>query len=93
MWSKNKPLRTAAAKRHIEAVKMLPCCVCEATGPSDAHHIDQSSDFLTIPLCRDCHEGSFNGIHGQKRIWKTLKKTEQSCLGETIARLLYGVLP
>lgn len=43
--------------------------------------------YLCIPLCKDCHQGSFNGIHGQKRIWSALKKTEMSCLNDTIGRL------
>ena len=42
---------------------------------------------ICIPLCRDCHQGSFNGLHGQARIWKALKKTEMSVLNETIRRM------
>jgi hypothetical protein len=79
---------TAKEKKHLEQVKSLPCSVCDANGPSQAHHIEQHKQYLCIPLCQDCHTGSFNGIHGQKRIWDVLKKTEMSCLNDTIQKLL-----
>lgn len=75
-------------RRYLAAVKELPCGVCGTAGPSDAHHIVQHQQYLCIPLCKDCHQGSFNGIHGQKRIWNVLKKTELSVLNETIERLI-----
>lgn len=81
---------------HMRAVKDLPCSVCGEAGPSDAHHIlegripgRKSPNFLVIPLCKDCHQGNFNGIHGQKRVWDVLKKNELVCLAETI-EILYG---
>lgn len=81
-------------RRHIERVKSLPCAVCGDEGPSDAHHIlegrtpgRKSPDELCIPLCRDCHTGSFNGIHGQRRMWDVMKKTELGCLADTIRML------
>ena len=84
-------------RRHMGRVKELPCSVCGAPGPSDAHHIlegrtpgRKSPDELCIPLCKDCHQGSHNGIHGQRRIWEVLKKTELQCLADTIRRLIYG---
>jgi hypothetical protein len=79
---------TAKERKHLEQVKNLPCSVCDANGPSQAHHIEQHKQYLCIPLCPDCHTGSFNGIHGQKRIWDVLKKTEMSCLNDTIQKLL-----
>jgi len=74
--------------RYLVRLKALPCGVCGAPGPSDAHHIEQGFHYLCIPLCKDCHQGSFNGLHGQKRIWKILKATELSVLNETIDRLI-----
>jgi hypothetical protein len=79
---------TAKERKHLEQVKSLPCSVCGGGGPSQAHHIEQHKQYLCIPLCQDCHTGSFNGIHGQKRIWDVLKKTEMSCLNNTIQKLL-----
>jgi hypothetical protein len=37
-------------------------------------------------LCKDCHQGSFNGIHGQRRMWQIKKATELSVLNETIRK-------
>lgn len=86
---------TAAERRHIERVKALPCAVCNAAGPSDFHHILQgrtpgkrSPTFTGIPLCKDCHQGSLNGIHGQRRMWSVMKADELTCLSNTIERLM-----
>lgn len=79
---------TTGERRHLANVKALPCGVCGAAGPSDAHHIEQHQQYLCIPLCKDCHQGPHNGVHGQKRIWNVYKKTEMSVLNETIKKLL-----
>ncbi len=78
---------TARERRYLSVVKEMPCGVCGASGPSDAHHIEQGKQFLCIPLCKDCHQGAHNGIHGQRRIWNVLKKTELSVLNDTIDKL------
>jgi hypothetical protein len=78
---------TAPQRRHLAAVKSLPCGVCGAAEPSDAHHIEQGLQYTCIPLCKDCHQGSHNGIHGRKAIWNVLKKTELSVLNDTIEKL------
>jgi hypothetical protein len=85
-----------AEEKHIEQVKELPCSVCNKEPPSDAHHILEGripgrkcSGFCTIPLCKDCHQGSHNGIHGNQFMWKIMKKTELDCLAETIKKLFY----
>jgi hypothetical protein len=78
---------TPKQKKHLAAVKELPCGVCGRQGESEAHHIEQHLQYLCIPLCPDCHRGSFNGIHGQKRIWNVLKKTELTVLNETIEKM------
>jgi hypothetical protein len=41
-----------------------------------------------MPLCADCHRGSINGIHGQKRMWAIHKLDELSALNKTIGLLL-----
>ena len=79
---------SAREKAHLAKVKELACGVCGRHGPSEAHHIEQGSQFTAIPLCEDCHRGSHNGIHGQKRIWNVLKKTELSVLNDTIERMV-----
>lgn len=89
MNSKNKSKPTAIEREHIERIKGMDCGCCGSAGPSDAHELEQGAWFVSIPLCRDCHTGSFNGIHGQKRIWSVLKKDELSVLNETIERIIY----
>lgn len=89
-------MTTKAESRHIERVKNMDCAVCGAAGPSDAHHIlegrtpgRKSPNWTVIPLCKDCHQGSFNGIHGQRRMWEVMKVSELDCLAWTIGQL-YG---
>ena len=69
MRTKNAKAITAKERAHLAAVKSLPCSVCDAAGPSDAHHIKQWQHFTTVALCPSCHTGSQLGLHGQKRMW------------------------
>lgn len=87
MRTKNAKAITAAERAHLEAVKHLPCSVCDAPAPSDVHHINQGQHFTTVALCKDCHQGSFNGIHGQKRMWTIMKMDELAALNVTLQRL------
>lgn len=84
MLSKNL---TDSDRNHLHKIKSMPCGVCGAAGPSDAHHIEQGMHYLCIPLCKDCHQGAHNGIHGRKSIWQVLKKTELNVLNQTIKNL------
>lgn len=84
---------------HIEKVKSLPCCLCGAHAPSDAHHILESrikgrkpGAFCTIPLCKDCHQGGRNGVHGQQIMLRLMKQTELNLLDMTLRRIYGGVL-
>lgn len=79
-------------RKHLARVKELPCSVCDAPPPSDAHHYKQHRQYLCIALCKDCHQGSFNGLHGQRRMWSVKKMDEQDALNVTIERIL-GKLP
>ena len=79
---------TSKQREHIGRIKEMPCSVCDASGPSDAHHIEQSLQYCVIPLCKDCHQGSFNGLHGQKRAWLLRKMTELDALNKTIQRIV-----
>lgn len=78
---------TARERAHVERIKEMGCAVCDANGPSEAHELEQGAWFTAIPLCADCHRGGHNGIHGQRRIWSALKKTEMSCLNDTVGKL------
>lgn len=88
MQSKNKTKSTAEEKRHIERIKAMPCVICQAQAPSECHEINQGQWFTSIPLCADCHRGSVNGIHGQKRLWNVYKMDELAALNETIRNLM-----
>lgn len=88
MQSRNKPAMKVDEREHVTRIKQMNCIVCGAAGPCDAHEIEQGQWFTSIPLCRSCHMDGFNGIHGQARIWKVLKKTELSALNDTIRQLV-----
>jgi hypothetical protein len=79
---------TAADRAHIANIKALPCSVCDAAGPSDAHHINQGQHFTVVALCKDCHQGARMGFHGQKYAWKIAKMDELDALNVTLRRLL-----
>jgi len=71
-----KPERgTGAAKAHMAAVARLGCVCCGAR-PVSVHHCISGrygsrkvSDFDTIPLCYDHHQGA-GGIHQDKAAWE-----------------------
>lgn len=73
---------------HLARVKELDCSVCDAPGPSEAHHVEQGLQYTCIALCVDCHRGPIMGWHGQKRGWLIRKMTELDALNITIERLL-----
>ena len=75
---------------HLARIKAMPCAVCGQAAPSEAHHLEQHKQYLCIPLCEACHRHPFSGIHGQKRMWIVSKKTELSCLNNTIEQLMNG---
>ena len=88
--------RTRGERDHIGRVKELPCALCDAPAPPDAHHLVEgrtpgrrSGDYLCMPLCKDCHQGT-GGIHGDRTMWRIYKKPELECLNETLAKLYGG---
>jgi len=89
MQSKNKKAPTVNERKHIAHIKEMSCAVCGASGPSECHELNQGQWFTSIPLCADCHRGSLNGLHGQKRMWSVMKMDELSALNKTIEELFY----
>lgn len=87
MRTKNAKAITRAESEHMALVKSCPCSVCDAPPPSSAHHIVQGQHYTTVALCQDCHQGSFNGIHGQKRMWLIHKMDELAALNVTLRRV------
>lgn len=88
--ARKAPLKKVSAKRktyraskegqkaieHMARVKMLPCVICGAAPPSDAHHVicdrygtAKSSDYETIPLCKRHHQDGPDAIHNGKASW------------------------
>lgn len=64
-------------REHLLAVKMLPCVICNAPPPSEAHHCIHDrysaakvSHFQTIPLCAAHHRIGPNAIHEGKETWR-----------------------
>ncbi len=61
--SKFGPIRS---ENYLEHVRVRPCCVCGAPGPSEPHHFgprgvgQKCSDLRTVPLC-----SALNGCHDQ----------------------------
>ena len=87
MRTKNAKAIKAHESAHLASVKALQCAVCDAPGPCDAHHIKQGQHFTAVSLCKDCHQGGFNGLHGQKRAWTLRKMDEIDALAITLERL------
>jgi len=65
-----------AALDHMRLVKAMACIICDAPGPSDAHHVfcgrygsRKASDFEVIPLCKWCHQNGPESIHRNKAAW------------------------
>ena len=78
---------TARERAHLARVKELACSVCDAPGPSDAHHIKQGQAYTCVALCKECHQGALMGWHGQKRAWAVRKVDELDALAVTVQRI------
>jgi len=76
----------------VGMVKEQPCSVCEAPGPSDAHHIKQGLHYTVVALCKSCHQGSMMGWHGQKRAWAIAKMDELAALNVTVANVITNLI-
>lgn len=91
--------KSAAARQHHERIAAMPCVLCLRMGqgktwPVHVHHLregqgkgQRADDFLTIPLCPDCHEGG-RGIHGDRTYLRIAKCGELELLADTIRMLM-----
>ena len=82
----------AKEKAYVGLVKELPCSVCDAPPPSDAHHIKQHRQYTCVALCKSCHQGSKMGWHGERRAWAIAKMEEIDALNVTIERVIEHIL-
>jgi len=81
---------TAKERAYVGLVKLLPCSVCDAEGPSDVHHVKQHRQYTVVALCKSCHQG-YNGWHGTKAFWKIKKMEELDALNITIERVIDAI--
>jgi len=110
---RKKPMRKVSAKKaahrrskagqdglaHMARVKALPCVICGAPGPSDAHHCisgrygaRKASDFETVSLCAHCHRYPYpNAIHSGKESWEARNGKDYEYL-PVVADMLAGEL-
>ncbi|MFA5386780.1 MAG: hypothetical protein WC322_00075 [Candidatus Paceibacterota bacterium] len=79
---------TTKERAYLARVKALPCSVCDAPAPSEAHHAKQGLQYTCIALCPDCHRGPLMGWHGLRRAWAIRKMDELAALNVTIERLV-----
>ena len=79
---------TAKEKAYVGLVKLLPCSVCGASAPSDAHHVKQHRQYTVVALCKSCHQGSKMGWHGEKRAWAIAKMDEIDALNKTVENVI-----
>lgn len=85
------------SKRHMSRVADLGCMLCllleQGKTPAEVHHLregqgggQRASDFLTIPLCPDCHRGP-HGLHGDRALLRIAKVNELDLLALTLEAL------
>lgn len=85
-----KPKRNRA---YLDWVKTLPCskCNCEGTEP---HHIiaaglgggmgTKADDYLSMPLCRKCHDELHDGIKDMHSQWEWVAMTLLQAIHEGV---------
>ena len=79
-----------AGSEYMAKVKRLPCCVCSAPPPSDAHHVihdrygtRKADDFSVIPLCKNCHQVGPLAIHNGKQSWRERNGPDHGFIEQT----------
>lgn len=84
-----------AALEYMKAVKGLPCCICKAPAPSDAHHVicdrfgaRKSSDWDCIPLCKKHHQDGPEAIHNGKASWVALHGPDYAYVNQVQLKIL-----
>lgn len=85
-------MTTKSEREHMARVASLPCACCGQYGVQ-VHHIrdgqgmsQRASNFLTVPLCPECHTGQY-GVHGDKSRMRARKQSELDWLADTIEKL------
>lgn len=88
-----KAAKTKAERDYHAQVAKLPCATCGAS-PASVHHIredqgagQRAGHFLVIPLCHECHQGSFSIHNSREQFLRTYKTTELKLLNETLCHI------
>ena len=72
------------SEKYLKWIRTLPCAVCGA--PAEPHHLRQgfagigqkSSDILTVPCCRTCHEEFHQGGFHELQLRLTLRTIDRA---------------
>jgi hypothetical protein len=91
--------KAARDPAYLDAVRQLPCCICEAFGevqmsPTTAHHPiharhsnERVPDREAIPLCDGHHQGTFDrsklAIHRGKKTWRAKYGCDRDYIAQT----------
>lgn len=88
------PREIAEGKEYIGYVKRLPCCICGASPPSDAHHpisgrygTRKAPDASVIPLCKAHHQWGPEAIHNGKSGWEARHGPDTDYIEQTRKRV------
>jgi hypothetical protein len=89
-----KPEKAKRDPDRLARVKQLPCVICGAPPPSDAHHCiggrysqRKAPDSMTIPLCKADHQDGPYAIHNDKAGWEARNGKDTDYLAEVDAML------
>ena len=77
-------MRAWKSEKYLKWIRTLPCAVCGA--PAEPHHLRQgfagigqkSSDILTVPCCRTCHEEFHQGGFQELQLRLTLRTIDMA---------------
>jgi hypothetical protein len=86
MKTKNARALDEIESAYLADVKRVPCVICNAPAPSEAHHPEQGLHLCGIACCDDCHTGP-HGWHGDKSRWRAAKMTPMRAINETRRRV------
>lgn len=84
---KKKRTRTTEEKAYLESVAQLNCMAC-GSYPVEVHHLSgagmglKASHFDTMPLCYECHRGTFS-IHNCKKSFEAEHGTQIEMIEKT----------
>ncbi len=76
--------KTKYSRAYLNKVASLNCLICNAQ--ANVHHIRVQgikSDYLTVPLCKEHHQGDFS-IHNCQQQFEDLCGSELHLLSKTI---------